>query len=45
MRFLRHRILQVLTLEQRKVFDDLTPFGGRAHKWKHRGGPRHQGAK
>jgi len=34
-----------LTPEQRKVFDDLTPFGGRAHKWKHHGGPRHPGAK
>ncbi|MGX2038731.1 Spy/CpxP family protein refolding chaperone [Methylocaldum sp. MU1018] len=34
-----------LTPEQRKVFDDLTPFGKRAHKWKHHGGPRHPGPK
>ncbi|HYE36901.1 Spy/CpxP family protein refolding chaperone [Methylocaldum sp.] len=34
-----------LTPEQRKVFDDLTPFGERAPKWKHHGGPRHSGAK
>jgi len=34
-----------LTPEQRKVFDDKTPFGGRAHKWKHHGGPRQPGAK
>jgi Spy/CpxP family protein refolding chaperone len=34
-----------LTPEQRKVFDELTPFGERAHKWKHHGGPRHPGAK
>jgi protein CpxP len=33
-----------LTPEQRKTFDDLTPFGARAPKWKHHGGPRHPGA-
>jgi periplasmic protein CpxP/Spy len=32
-----------LTPEQRKTFDDLTPFGERALKW-HHGGPRHPGA-
>jgi protein CpxP len=34
-----------LSPEQRKVFDEKTPFGGRAHKWKHHGGPRQPGAK
>jgi heme/copper-type cytochrome/quinol oxidase subunit 3 len=32
-----------LTPQQRKTFDDLTPFGERAPKW-HHGGPRHPGA-
>ena len=32
-----------LTPEQRKTFDDLTPFGERAPKW-HHGGQRHPGA-
>lgn len=31
-----------LSPEQRKTFDDLTPFGERAPKW-HHGGPRHPG--
>lgn len=31
-----------LTPDQRKTFDDLTPFGARAPKW-HHGGPRHPG--
>ncbi len=31
-----------LTPDQRKAFDDLTPFGARAPKW-HHGGPRHPG--
>lgn len=34
-----------LTPEQRKVFDEKTPFGKHGHKkWRH-GGPRHPGAK
>lgn len=32
-----------LSQEQRKTFDDLTPFGERAPKWKGRGGPHHSG--
>jgi protein CpxP len=34
-----------LTPEQRKVFDEKTPFGKHGQKWKHHGGPRHPGAK
>ncbi|BBA35817.1 uncharacterized protein sS8_3885 [Methylocaldum marinum] len=34
-----------LTPEQRKVFDEKTPFGKHGKKWKRHGGPRHQGAK
>lgn len=32
-----------LSAEQRKVFDDLTPLGERAPRWR-RGGPGHRGA-
>lgn len=34
-----------LTPEQRKTFDDLTPFGERAPHWKGRRGPHGQGPK